>query len=97
MTEPVAEGVVGRPRGAASPWVSSYVGYRYEGFAAGEHTGMPAPALTFIISLGDPVDIVGMPGGRQGPGAFQAFVDRDRFPRRKVTQAIAQTSDVDVA
>lgn len=74
MTEPVAEGVVGRPRGAASPWVSSYVGYRYEGFAAGEHTGMPAPALTFIISLGDPVDIVGMPGGRQGPGAFQAFV-----------------------
>jgi hypothetical protein len=74
VTERVAEGVVGRPRGAGSPWVSSYVGYRYEGFEPGVHTGMPGPALTFIISLGDPVDIVGMPGGVRGTGAFQAFV-----------------------
>lgn len=73
MTDPVAEVVARRARAGASPWISSYVGYRYEGFDPGTHTGMPGPSLTFIISLGDPVDIVGMPGV-QPPGRFQAFV-----------------------
>jgi AraC-like DNA-binding protein len=73
-SEPVNEGAVVSARGVLSPWVDGYLGYRAEGFEPGIHVGMPSHQLTFIISLGDPVDIVGMPGHRQAPGAFQAFV-----------------------
>jgi AraC-like DNA-binding protein len=72
--EQVAEAVTGVPSGVLGPWVDRYRAYRYEGFAPGLHTGMPSPGLTFIISLGDPVDIACMPGGRQPPAALQAFV-----------------------
>jgi AraC-like DNA-binding protein len=68
------DAATGRAHASLAPWVDGYVGYRYHGFEPGIHTGMPSHQLTFIISLSDPVDIVGMPGGVQSPGAFQAFV-----------------------
>lgn len=73
-SETVTEAAAGPPHAALGPWIERYIGYRYEGFAPGLHTGMPSHRLTFIISLGDPVDIAGMPGGVQAPGTFQAFV-----------------------
>ena len=74
MTARVSESVTGRPAPALRPYVARYVGYRQEGFAPGVHRGLPSPYLTFIISLGDPVDIVGMPDRAQDPGAYQAFL-----------------------
>jgi len=72
--EPVTEAVSRPAGGAVSPWIDGYLGYRLEGFEPGMHTGMPSHQLTFIISLGGPVEIARMPGDRQAPGAFQAFV-----------------------
>lgn len=68
------DAAVARPSAGVRPWVGRYVGYRMQGFPPGLHTGMPSHLLTFVISLGDPVEIVGMPGGRQAPRATQAFV-----------------------
>lgn len=53
--------------------IKSYRGYRSIGPPA-IHRGLPSGALTFIISLDDPVDIAEMPSGIQGPGKFQAFI-----------------------
>ena len=39
----------------------------------GVHGGLPSGNLTFIVSLDEPTDIVGMPGG-QPPGRFDALV-----------------------
>ncbi len=53
--------------------IKGYRGYRSFGGPA-VHRGLPSRALTFIISLDDPVDIAAMPSGIQGPGRFQAFI-----------------------
>jgi AraC-like DNA-binding protein len=54
-----------RPAPCLAPYVERYVGYRLEGFPAGLHRGLPSRYLTFIVSIGRPVRIVGMPG--RGP------------------------------
>src|SRR5204863_9114028 len=59
---------------ALSPFVEGYVGYRQQGYAAGIHRGLPGRHLTFIISLGGPVDIAALPDRRHPPVAFDAFV-----------------------
>jgi AraC-like DNA-binding protein len=53
--------------------IKGYRGYRSVG-GPPVHRGLPSGALTFIISLDDPVDIAAMPSGIQTPGAFQAFI-----------------------
>ena len=59
-----------RPAGHLSPYVHSYVGYRYEGFAAGTHLGLPSHHLTVIFSLGPATRLAEMPDPDQAPGAF---------------------------
>src|SRR5207253_1447698 len=44
------------------------------GYSPGIHRGLPGRHLTFIISLGGPVDIAAMPDRRHLPVAFDAFV-----------------------
>jgi AraC-like DNA-binding protein len=71
---PVVDVASARPHPALSPWIGKYLGYDMRGFEPGTHVGMPSPLLTFIISIGDPVDVAEMPGAVQGPGRYQAFV-----------------------
>jgi AraC-like DNA-binding protein len=56
--EQVSEQAIGRPAPRLRPYVSSYVGYRMEGFAPGFHAGLPSRSITFIVSLGEPVELV---------------------------------------
>jgi len=65
---------MGRPVPPLRPFVDRYLGYRQEGFDPGVHRGLPSRHLTFIVSLGDRIDIAGMPDAAQRPGRFQAFV-----------------------
>ena len=71
--EPVNETVLARPGPVLAPYVRSYIGYRYGGLAPGFHQGLPSGSVTFIVSLGDPVDIVALPGD-QAPMALDALV-----------------------
>jgi AraC-like DNA-binding protein len=62
---PTVDIATARPAPCLAPYVERYVGYRLEGFPAGLHRGLPSRYLTFIVSIGRPVRIVGMPG--RGP------------------------------
>jgi len=74
VAEPVAETVELATSPALRPYVLSMQGYRYEGFAAGQHRGLPSADLTFIISLSEPVELLALPDRRQSPRAVDAFV-----------------------
>lgn len=47
------------------PFVESMVGYRIAGAQPGTHVGMPSGSVTLILSLDDPLDLVGA-DGREG-------------------------------
>src|SRR4051794_10256255 len=51
--------------GRLAPFVESMVGYRIAGARPGTHIGMPSDTLTLVISLDDPLDLVGA-DGREG-------------------------------
>lgn len=74
MTEPVCEYATRRPAPPLRPFVEEYAGYRLQGYPAGIHRGLPGRHLTFIISLGDPVDIAAMPDPAHPPVSTAAFV-----------------------
>jgi AraC-like DNA-binding protein len=57
MAEQIAQHVVGIPAPPLRAFVNRYTGYRYEGFEPGVHVGLPSRHLTFIVSLGDPIDV----------------------------------------
>lgn len=57
MSEQIAQHVVGVPAPPLRAFVNRYTGYRYEGFEPGVHVGLPSQHLTFIVSLGDPIDV----------------------------------------
>ena len=46
------------------PYVESMVGYRISGARPGEHIGMPSGSATLILSLDQPLDLVGADGRR---------------------------------
>jgi AraC-like DNA-binding protein len=72
VTETFVESVVGTPAPPLRSIVRGYRGYRTSGPPA-LHRGLPSRNMTFILSLAEPVDIIGMPEHGQ-VGAFQAFV-----------------------
>jgi AraC-like DNA-binding protein len=57
MGEQIAQHVVGVPAPPLRAFVYRYTGYRYEGFEPGVHVGLPSRHLTFLVSLGDPIDV----------------------------------------
>ena len=64
----------GVPHPHLRPLVRQYVGYRMEGFPPGLHRGLPSRYLTFLLSLGRPIETVRMPAGSQLPPSLQALV-----------------------
>jgi AraC-like DNA-binding protein len=56
------------------PAIAGWTGYRYDGLAPGSHLGLPAPALTLVISLGAPTKLAATPDPRQRPEAFAALI-----------------------
>lgn len=63
-----------RPHPALRGLVSRYAGYRQRGVTLPVHRGLPSEHVTFIVSLEDPVRVIGMPGGSgRGIGRWQAF------------------------
>lgn len=74
MADQVAESVERPPAPPLRPFVDSYVGYRYEGFAPGIHAGLPSRHLTFVVPIGAPLEMAALPDPAQQPSAFSAPV-----------------------
>ncbi len=77
---PYGDGVVVRtavqveahPNPALRPYVTSYVGFELRGFPPGIHLGTPGRALTVIVSLSEPLDVVSLDGATPRSGQFEA-------------------------
>jgi AraC-like DNA-binding protein len=64
-------------RAAAPPLrslVSGYAGYRQAGVAPRRHRGLPAPSLTFIITLDEPLVIAAHPDPRQPAARYDVLL-----------------------
>lgn len=74
MSEPRSEAVQAAPHPALRPYVERYLGYRLTGFPAGLHRGLPSRRPTFIVSIGDPIDVVAQTDPAQPPDRYRAVV-----------------------
>jgi AraC-like DNA-binding protein len=74
MSERTVETVAHLPAPLLRPFVERYLAYRLEGFPPGIHRGLPSRHLTFIISLADPIEVVGSPGAMSWAGSFTGVV-----------------------
>ena len=68
------ECAVRRPAVPLRPFIAHYAGFRADGLTPGMETGLPSRHVHLIISLGAPIDVVGMPSATQGPASFTALV-----------------------
>lgn len=66
--------VVAAPAPSLRALVDRYVGYRQDGVTLGVHRGLPSRSITFVISLAEPIKLVGGPGSQHGPRVAQAAV-----------------------
>ncbi len=62
-----------RPYPALRALVSRYIGYRQRGVTLPVHRGLPSGHVTLIVSLTEPIRILGMPGSPQDPLCTGAF------------------------
>jgi AraC-like DNA-binding protein len=62
------------PAAPLRPLVASWAGYRQAGVAPAVHRGLPAPYLTVIFTLDDPLDMLAHPDPGQAPGRFQTLI-----------------------
>lgn len=73
-TTPVSQWCLRRPAGPLASVISSYVGYHLSGFPPGLHWGVPSRHLTFIVSIGSPIDVAVQVDPRQAPASYRAVV-----------------------
>ena len=74
MGRATSEYVTGRPAPPLRPFIDGYVGYRQVGMPPGLHRGLPSRHLTFIVSLGDPIEVVAQADPAQAPASYDFVV-----------------------
>ena len=74
MNAVVNDSFVRRPPDVLRPYVESYVGYHFAGFAPGEHMGLPSRHLTFIVAFDAPLELTQLPDGSQRTERFDTLV-----------------------
>ncbi len=66
--------LVGRPAPRLAPFIESYVGYRLLGTAPGLHRGLPSKFATFIVSIGQPIEVVRQTDPSQAPDDYRVVL-----------------------
>lgn len=70
MHESHQEWVTRAPAGFLRPFVDGYVGYRLGGFFPGLHRGLPSRHMTFIVGIGQTIDVAAQTNPAQGPQRY---------------------------
>jgi AraC-like DNA-binding protein len=70
----ISESVRGRPAPPLRPFVEWYAGFRQAGVAPARHRGLPSPALTFILTLDDPLVVAAHSDPRQPPEQYTTLL-----------------------
>lgn len=68
------EAVRGLPAPPLREFVAWYTGYRQIGALVTRHRGLPSPFLTLILTLDDPMTILGHPDPTDPPGDYQSLL-----------------------
>jgi AraC-like DNA-binding protein len=71
--QPVNEYVTALPAPGLRPLIGRYSGYRQAGLAPARHRGMPAPYLTVIFTIDEPLEIAEHPDPAQAGGQFDTL------------------------
>lgn len=71
---PAIESASAAPTAALRPFVAGYIGYRDASGVAGRHRGLPAPYLTMIVTLDDPLIIAAHPDPRTPPRRYDTLI-----------------------
>src|SRR5882724_6936408 len=74
MERPGTDWAARSPHPALRHLVRRYAGYTQDGVSLAIHRGLPGRSITLIISLADPIRMVGGPGAEHGPVRMQAVV-----------------------
>lgn len=74
MSGPESNWASRAPHPALRHLVRRYVGYTQDQVTLAVHRGLPTHSITVIISLAEPIRLVGGPGAEHGPLALQAAV-----------------------
>ncbi|WP_328876019.1 helix-turn-helix transcriptional regulator [Streptomyces sp. NBC_00287] len=67
MVERREEWVAAAPASPLRPYIERYCGYRLTGFPPAMHRGLPSRHMTFIVSIGDDIDVVAQTDPAQPP------------------------------
>lgn len=54
--------------------INRYVGYRLVGFPPGLHRGVPSEHMTFIVSIGSPIDVAAQTNSTREPDAYRCVL-----------------------
>jgi AraC-like DNA-binding protein len=91
MQQPEPDWAARAPHPALRHLVRRYAGYTQHGVSLAVHRGLPSRSVTVVISLADPIKVVGGAGTEQGPLRLQALasglhlgpalIEQDRFQR----------------
>lgn len=68
------EWVTAVPAVPLRPFIDRYVGYRLEGFEPGVHRGLPSRHMTFIVSIGAPIDVLAQTDPAQAPDTYRCVL-----------------------
>jgi AraC-like DNA-binding protein len=69
-----SEWVVSRPGPRVRSFVERYIGYRMTGAAPAAHRGLPSGHMTFIVSIGHPIDVVQQTSDAQAPRTYRSVL-----------------------
>lgn len=74
IAETVSEWVTWQPTEALRPFVDRYIGYHLAGFPPAIHRGLPSRHMTFIVSIGDEIDVVAQTDPLQTPARYRTVM-----------------------
>lgn len=63
-----------RPAPALAGLIDQYHGYRLHGYEPGVHRGLPSRNVTFIVSVGNPIDVTAQPDPSQSPDSYRCVL-----------------------
>lgn len=73
--DPIVEVVTAAPAAPLRDVVDGYRGYRIDGFPpGGVHLGLPSRHMTFIVSIGDPIEVLAQTDPRQPPDSYRSVL-----------------------
>lgn len=74
LTSPSSDWVTAAPAPGLRAFVDAYVGYRLSGFEPGVHRGLPSRHMTFVVSIGSPIDVVAQTDPAQRPDSYRCVL-----------------------